>query len=614
MVCRVSARSVTSLILAAALILGIPQGAISQTAQKIAQIAVSGNQNINTETIMNSISLKAGDDYTEQAVEKDRASIMALGYFSVVTVHKEDVSGGVNITYEVTENPKIADIKIVGSQPVTPEKILGLMKTKSNQVLNTATLNQDIEAIQSYYVEQGYIAYVTEDIAVDPQTGVLTVPILVHIVQSVEITGNKKTKEYVFLREMKTEPGNVFNVKTLKDDIVKIYNLDILDDIKPYQITPGNEIGKVRITIPVVEKKTGNIALGFGYSSKQRLVGQARLSETNFRGKGQGLNVLYEQGTTEAVGGPSSYEFGFSEPWIDKNHTSLSVNAFNRIQYRFSSGIFNSGTGNNDDFYNERRKGADLTLGRPLNDVTRVYLRGRFENVETDPDLLTTRSDLLRIAQTGDVAGGSMQFVHNNRDIDLDPAAGGYESVSLELGTCDTTRYKVVDGVDDAAQTIASSPLEGAFQKTSIDLRRYFSRGGRKTSPQDKRTTIAMRLRGGFATGKVPFYEQYFVGGSESLRGYREDRFWGDKMLVASVELRKPIAQSISGVLFADYGGAWGGDNWYQVDELPQSSNFQGHLGVGVGMRVTTPIGHLRLDYGVGSEGGRTHFSMGQAF
>ena len=48
--------------------------------------------------------------------------------------------------------------------------------------------------------------------------------------------------------------------------------------------------------------------------------------------------------------------------------------------------------------------------------------------------------------------------------------------------------------------------------------------------------------------------------------------------------------------------------------ELEQHKNFKGHFGTGVGMRVSTPIGHLRLDYGIGSEGGRTHFSMGHAF
>ncbi len=246
-----------------------------------------------------------------------------------------------------------------------------------------------------------------------------------------------------------------------------------------------------------------------------------------------------------------------------------------------------------------------------MTDATRLYLGGRFENVTTDPSLLVTTGNLANIIQDGDVTAGSLRLVHNTRDFELSPATGGYEAVSVELGTVAATLYNVSNNV------ISSSPFDGGFAKTSVDLRRYFSRGGKKTSPNDKRIVIATRLLVGTSTGKLPFFEQFFVGGGESLRGYVEDRFWGTKMVLASIEVRKPIAQSIDGVVFTDYGDAWDTEPEFanvSINNLTQSEAFQGHFGVGVGIRVTTPIGHLRLDYGVGSEGARTHFSMGQAF
>lgn len=607
MVRRVSTiRRVVAYLLVMVIAWGAMGIALAQEAAKVVEVAVAGNQNINTDTIMNTISLKPGDAYGEEVVAKDRAAIMSLGYFSAVTVHTEEVQGGLKVVYEVTENPKVTDIQIVGSGPVPAEQIKEIMKTRVGQVLNTTTVNQDIGAIQAHYADLGYLGYVTEDIDVDPQTGVLTVPILVATVETLEITGNKKTRSYVFLREMETKPGEYFNRKQLNEDIISIYNLDILESVKQPDIQPGSEMGLVRITIPVVEKKTGQVSVGFGYSSRQKLVGQARLSETNFRGKGQGLNLLWEQGTSDAVGGSASYEVGFYEPWLDSRNTSLSVSAYNKILYRFSSGIFGS-QDVDDRTYNERRKGADVTLSRPLNKKTRAYIGGRFENVETDPDLLTP--DLAPIVQDGDVTTGSLRMVHNTRDFDLDPAAGGYESISLEFGSVDSNRF-----VDDGTGNFVSVPFEGTFTKSAIDVRRYFSRGGPKTTPDEKRTTIAVRLRAGLAGGEVPFFEQFFVGGGETLRGYREDRFWGDKMLLASIEFRKPIAQSMTGVLFLDYGDAWGGNPDFNISSLEQSSSFEGHYGTGIGLRVTTPIGNLRLDYGIGSEGARTHFSMGHAF
>jgi len=318
---------------------------------------------------------------------------------------------------------------------------------------------------------------------------------------------------------------------------------------------------------------------------------------------------LFERGTSSAVGGRTSYEVGFYEPWLDDRETSLSVSVYNKVLYRFSSGVFGSSTFDDDRDYNERREGGELTLGRPITEKTKVFLSGRFESVETDPGLLLAAGDLASIVQDGDVTSGSLRLVHNTRDVDLDPAWGGYESISFEFGNVDAVRFVAGEG-----NAFIEEAFEGSFTKAAIDLRRYFSRGGPKTTPQDKRTTLALRLRGGVASGKIPFFEQFFVGGSESLRGYREDRFWGDKMLLFSAELRKPIAESISGVVFADYGDAWGGSTDFFIGELEQHSGFKGNLGVGVGMRITTPIGHLRLDYGYGKEGGRTHFSMGHAF
>ncbi len=600
------------------LIAAIPSNLWAQDAAKVVEVIISGNVNINTETISNAISLKVGDTYGEAVAEKDKAAIMSLGFFSVVTVLKDNVPGGLKVTYEVTENPKISGVNITGSEPILAKAITDLIKTKAGQVLNTNTVNSDIERIQQYYGDKGYVAYVTEEIGVDSATGILKIPILVHKVESVEITGNKKTRAYVFLREMDTKPGGVFNRKTLSDDLMRIFNLDILEDIKQYEVNAGTEIGLVKIIIPVVEKKTGNISLGFGYSSRQRLVGQFRMQESNFGGRGQNVNALWEQGTTNATGGSASYELSFYEPWIDKKHTSLSVSGFNKLIYRFSSGIFGAGgTFANDTFYNERHIGGDTTLSRPLSAKTRAYVGFRFENVDADPSLLRnsdgTVSNLVNIVQKGNIATGSLRCVIDTRDIGIDPAVGGYDAMSLEIGTVNATQYTDIDAAGAPSLNPIPIPFKGQYEKTSIDIRRYFSKS-RKTAPSDKRTTIAVRLRAGYGGGKLPYFEQFFIGGSESLRGYREDRFWGDKMLLTSVEFRQPIASALTGVAFVDYGGAWGSASNFNIPELPQSQKFAGSFGTGIGVRVTTPIGNLRLDYAVGSEGARTHFSMGHAF
>jgi len=91
-------------------------------------------------------------------------------------------------------------------------------------------------------------------------------------------------------------------------------------------------------------------------------------------------------------------------------------------------------------------------------------------------------------------------------------------------------------------------------------------------------------------------------------------------MYLASVEYRRPIMNRITGVLFADVGDAWGSQSEFQFRSSRLQHDFEQHSGIeinpaiGVGLRVATPIGPIRLDYGYGTEGGRVSFSIGQAF
>ncbi|MEN6372789.1 MAG: BamA/TamA family outer membrane protein [Armatimonadota bacterium] len=622
---QIGRKSALVLVLAVttALIFSLSLSAFAQEGAKVTQIVITGNRNINKETVENVIKLAPGATYTKEAVEKDREAISALGYFSAVPVRTEDTPEGVRVIFDVVENPLVKEINIVGSEPVGKDTILNIMRTKPNQVLNTNTVDIDISAIQDYYRDLGYVAHVTEDSGIDPKTGTLTIAILVSTVEKIDIVGNKKTRIEVFTREMKEKPGDYFNMKTLRDDIARIWNLDILEDVQAPKIEPGSSIGKIGVAIPVTEKKTGNVSVGVGYNSRSRLVGRAEMTETNFRGLGQGLTLLWETGTSDGIGGSNSYEVGFHEPWIDKYHTSLSVNVFDKLLYRFSSALFGNDGDVDGQTYDERRKGGTLGLSRPISDYTRGYITLRTETVDTTTLNISSLqpSDVNRfVAQSGPVHSATSRIVNNTRDFDSDPAVGWYRSVSFEAGNADvveqyTAKDLNVPPANENGLVVNEANIKGPFQKLQIDIRHYWSKGGRKEAPTDKRVTLAARLLAGVSNGDLPFFEQFFVGGAESLRGYREDRFWGDKMAVLSIEYRHPVSQGLTGVLFLDYGDAWGAPRTYSIsDDLDQHSGFSPSIGTGIGLRVNTPIGNLRFDYGIGSDGARTHFSIGQAF
>jgi outer membrane protein insertion porin family len=133
------------------------------------------------------------------------------------------------------------------------------------------------------------------------------------------------------------------------------------------------------------------------------------------------------------------------------------------------------------------------------------------------------------------------------------------------------------------------------FTKIGADLRQYISLNGpRKQGDQrSAKRVFAVRLLVGATQNEIPFFEQYFLGGADSLRGYQQDRFWGNNLVLGQAELRI-----------------------YQGQGLSQHSNFQLEGDYGLGIRLVTPIGPIRVDYAIPTTGGsgQTQFSIGQSF
>ena len=568
---------------------------------RISTIDVTGNKNISSTAIRAIIRQKVGDDYNPNSAEADRQAIQDMGYFGAVT---ERAAAGPNlgdvvVTYTMIENPRVTRIVFTGNTVESTAKLMAVVMTKPGQVLDTNTLAQDTQNIIGVYSQDGYRASISEDINLDYTTGVLTLPIIEAKISSLTITGNKRTKDYVILREIKARVGSPYNEISLRRDLTRLNNLGLFDSVGPVDVnTP--DVGLVALSIPVKEKQTGQVSVSVGYSTEEKLVGRATLSDSNFRGRGETASVMWE---VAGVDGQSSFEVGFGDPFIDKRHDGFNIDLYNRAVFRFSSSFIDTSTQGSTDQYYERHIGGTLTLSRPVTDTSTLFLTGRTESVRSNNVSLPIEDSFIR--QDDDVSGLGARYVENTRDNEFNPAAGGYYSVSAE-------------GVTSSDNTLGNAPTpltpgNHEFPKFGVDLRRYISlQGPRRKSFNEPKRVLALRLLGGITSAQIPFSEEYFLGGADSLRGYEDDRFWGNKLLLINSEVRIPLGNSLTGVVFGDVGDAWG--SIYQGLGLQQHTQFEPQPAVGVGVRVTTPIGPIRIDYGVGRDGGRTDFSIGQSF
>ena len=115
---------------------------------------------------------------------------------------------------------------------------------------------------------------------------------------------------------------------------------------------------------------------------------------------------------------------------------------------------------------------------------------------------------------------------------------------------------------------------------------------------------FAARVRIGSSNkDELPAFARYSLGGMSSLRGYNSRSFEGSNMFLGNFEIRMPVNQMLSLVAFYDIGNADESFNWNDY-----------HDDYGIGVRVKTPFGNLRVDYAHGEEESKTYFGFGEMF
>ena len=550
---------------------------------------------------------KIGDAVSVDGVFKDVTNLGNTGYFSEVNPVFTTVPEGVKLDFAVTVNPITTGVAFEGNTVYTSEVLTKFMDLQPGQVLNSVYVGQKVQGINAAYARDGYMLAHVDGIRVDDQ-GVLHVHIVEGIVEDIVPAGNKKTRDKVITREFVQKKGKPFNKFLVRRSVERVYNLGFFDDVNVRMLPGDQDPNNVIIEIDVLEHKTGTITLGAGYSKSDGLMGIIEFGEDNFRGTGDKFKVHWEIGGKKKY---KNYQISYLKPWIDSKGTSLGFSFFNR-EDEYTD--YNE-DGNEVAEYNKKSRGFNISFGRQTGEYTRDYLtlESRKDSYKWDSDDSSGyRYDTDAISNTtgsgndwnntNPSTGGSWNFASNNY-------------VKNNFGRINSiTWQKVYDSRDNIYEPTrgrrisytaqwAGHGLGGDFDfyKFTAEARMYKKLGAKNV--------LAFRARGGFIQGDAPYSQLFTLGGADSLRGYEDDQFRGKYMYNATLEFRFPIVKKVSGVLFTDIGDAWDAPNvtWY-------NSKKTFNYGVGAGVRITTPIGPVKLDYGVGKHKNKFHFSFGTQF
>ncbi|MBN4005375.1 BamA/TamA family outer membrane protein [Nostoc sp. LPT] len=588
------------------------------------------------------IRTQPGQTTTRSQLQEDINAIFGTGFFSNVQAAPEDTPLGVRVSFVVQPNPVLNKVEVqanpgTGVPSVLPANTVDeVFREQYGKILNLRDLQEGIKQLNKRYQDQGYVLANVIGAPQVSESGVVTLQVAEGVVENIRVRFRNKdgqetdekgqpirgrTQDYIITREVELKPGQVFNRNTVQKDLQRVYGLGLFEDVN-VSLDPGTDPSKVDVVVNVAERSSGSIAAGAGISSASGLFGTVSYQQQNLNGRNQKLGTEIQVGERELL-----FDVRFTDPWIagDPYRTSYTTNIFRRssISLIFDGQDEDIRTFNPDnptdvdsqDRPRILRVGGGVTFTRPLSanpyktsvwtasaglQYQRVSARDADGNLRKtgavfDDDNGNRISDEIPLTLSSGgqddlllLQVGAQRDLRNNP---LQPTSGSYlrfgvdQSVPVGLGNILLTRFR------------------GSYSQYLPIKLISLSKGAQ---------TLAFNLQAGTILGDLPPYEAFTLGGSNSVRGYEEGALGSGRSYVqASVEYRFPVFSVVSGALFFDLGSDLGTST--RAAEV-LNKNGSGY-GYGLGVRVQSPLGPIRIDYGINDDGdSRINFGIGERF
>ena len=591
------------------------------------------DQNLNE--LVEKSGLKVGEYFTPYNAEVLRSLILSTGNFGNVEIntHRSADNKSVDLEFKVVQNPVIKSVRITGSKLMDEETLIKVSGLKVGDILNTQLLRQETSPLLKAYADNGYtwIGYKRLDVTND---GDINIELLEGKISKVvydkkgsvkdgERIDSKdyklKTKDFVLKRNTYVKEGDVLNQKALEKTLSELFRTGLFSNIT-HEITQDiNNPENLIVRIILTERPTTAINANLSYSTEDSVSGSLKLSDSNFLGREESFDLTGEAG----IKGNYNISLGFKDPWIENTSRILAggniyfkkttirvkdLDEFkkdtNQDEQAFAEKIYNEPTDKQYVF------GINGQIGKGLTNDIYLTLTPRLVNVFSKS---RAKEEKARVYQDYTLTSLGGDLIYDTRDDRNTPKKGLYADLYVEGGyifrekSLKLNKGKPIEIADkDGKGTGEYEKYKPrAYALTTLDLRAYH--------PVYKSSnSMAYRLLATYAHDNTPVGQLAVVGDGITLRGLPNSVSSNKYSVTFTAENRTYFNDYLQGVLFYDAGIA-------ENIKIEGTNKLKFVNNIGLGARINTPIGVVRLDYAWNLEKGKKptgkfNFGFGQTF
>jgi outer membrane protein insertion porin family len=508
-------------------------------------------------------------------IERMREVYLNKGYLNVQisqpTLELSEDKKWFDISYSIAEGEPfiVQEVGFRGNTVFEDHELREGLNIKPGEIFQRAKIRGEITRITDMYGAKGY-AFADVVPNVTPDNNARTATILLNVkegemmrIREIHVNGNDKTRDNVVRRELRLDEQDVVDTLALKRSFQRLNNLNFFEtvEILPQQV----EADKVDLNVKVKEKPTGQFSIGGGFSTLDKLVAIADITEGNLGGNGWLGRIRGQLGQQRSLGLVT-----FRNPYVNDSYNALQLDIYRTMTNYIS--------------YFESKSGVSATWSRWLSEYVNgsVSLFGeqltyRDPQEGLCPDLIPL---ICRQLGSQSSTGIRTSLFRDTRDYYLDPRTGWRFSIGADYGT---------------------PALGGSnhFYKFNLDVVKY--------TPLIYDTRFSVRVRYGQVEGlegkPIPLTERFFVGGINTMRGFVFGRagpvtpsgslLGSAKQFIINNDFIFTISSEakLNGVFFFDYGNGFDDNESIQINKLRKAVGFEA--------RWISPFGPLRAAYGI---------------